>query len=218
MKKRIKFEDCDKALVEKLFKLKRKEDLPTLTAWLESAIPATDSERTTLATLLQNTKLRIDDWNEEGLKMNFIAPLLSYINFNTDTFTAFADERLSAEFDDFILSGKADWFVAKGVYKPETPYLLLHEYKKTRAGNSDPEGQLLAEMIVAKKHNDIEGEDMYGVVVTGRLWSFIVLTSQNEYALSTPFDSKNLPELYELFGVLKASKEIVTQKVMAYPH
>jgi hypothetical protein len=209
MKKRIKFEDCDKALVEKLFKLKRKEDLPTLTAWLESAIPATDSERTTLATLLQNTKLRIDDWNEEGLKMNFIAPLLSYINFNTDTFTAFADERLSAEFD---------WFVAKGVYKPETPYFLLHEYKKTRAGNSDPEGQLLAEMIVAKKHNDIEGEDMYGVVVTGRLWSFIVLTSQNEYALSTPFDSKNLPELYELFGVLKASKEIVTQKVMAYPH
>jgi hypothetical protein len=53
------------------------------------------------------------------------------VQFSGKTFTAFADEKLEAEFDDFILTGRADWFVAKGKYKPEKPYLFLQEYSGT---------------------------------------------------------------------------------------
>jgi hypothetical protein len=211
-KKKVTFESCDKAFMENNFGLSQVNEIPELTAWVSSKIAVTEFEKEVVLNLLDNTKRRIDDWNEEGLKMNFIAPLLSYVKFNSEKYTAFADEKFEAEVGDYFLTGKLDWFVAKGIYKPETPIFFLQEFKRGKGNPSDPDGQILAEMLASRTLNNQEDEVMYGVVIIGKNWNLIVLKG-TEYALSNTFDSKNIEDLIEIFEILKASKKIIEQKI-----
>jgi hypothetical protein len=211
-KKRVTFESCDKAFMENTFGFRQVDKISELTEWVKSIEKVTDSEKALILDLLENTRLRLEDWNEEGLKMNFIAPLLSYVKYNSAKYTAFADEKLEVEVGDYFLTGKLDWFVAKGIYKPEIPVLFLQEYKRGKGNPSDPDGQILAEMLASRTLNNQDNEAMYGVVVLGRYWSGIVLKG-NEYAFSESFDSRNPEKLLSLFGFLKAAKNIINQKM-----
>ena len=211
-KKKITFESCDKAFVENNFGFRQVDEIPELTAWINSKAPIDDFEKKSVLILHRNTRNRVGDWNEEGLKMNFVAPLLSYINFNSEKYTAFADEKIEVEVGEFLLTGKLDWFVAKGFYKPETPIFCLQEYKRGKGSISDPDGQLLAEMLASRTLNNQDNEVMYGVVVIGRSWYFVVL-KRKEYAMSNFYDSMNTEKLIEIFEILKASKKIIEQKI-----
>jgi hypothetical protein len=211
-KKKVTFESCDKTFMENNFGFRQVNEIPELTTWVNSKIATTKFEREIVLNLLNDTKRRIDDWNEEGLKMNFIAPLLSYVKFNSEKYTAFADEKIEAEVGEYFLTGKLDWFVAKGIYKPETPIFFLQEFKRAKGNPSDPDGQILAEMLACRTLNGQENEVMYGVVIIGKSWNLIVLKG-NEYALSNTFDSKNIEDLIEIFEILKASKKIIEQKI-----
>ena len=211
-KKKVTFESCDKAFMDNTFGFYQVKTIPELTAWINSKVLITDFEKELLFTLHQNTNYRINDWNEEGLKINFIAPILAFINFNTDKYTAFADEKMEVEVGDYLLTGKLDWFVAKGFYKPETNIFFLQEYKRGKGNISDPDGQLLAEMLASRTLNNQEDEVMYGVVVIGRSWYFVVLKGR-EYAMSSFYDSMNTEKLIEIFEILKASKKIIEQKI-----
>ena len=211
-KKKVTFESCDKAFMENNFGLVRVKTLPELTAWIESGVPPKHEEIKFLQKLLSFSDFRIEDWNEEGLKINFIAPILFLVQFNGDKYTAFADEKLEVEVGEFLLTGKLDWFVAKGFYKPEVPILFLQEFKRMKGNPSDPDGQILAEMIASRMLNGTPDEVMYGVVILGKYWSFIVL-KENEYAICPAFDSSSEDDLFSIFSILKASKKIVEQKM-----
>lgn len=211
-KKRVTFESCDKAFMDNTFGFYQVDEISELSLWMKSRIAITESEREKVLELLSATRIRLDNWNEEGLKMNFIAPLLSFVKFNSDKYTAFADEKIEAEVGEYLLTGKLDWFVAKGLYKPETPIFFLQEYKRSKGNPSDPDGQILAEMLASRTLNNQENEVMYGIVVLGRSWNFIVLKG-NEYALSDAYDSRNPEKLIEIFELLKASKQIIEQKM-----
>jgi hypothetical protein len=211
-KKKVTFESCDKTFMQNIFGFRQIKEIPELTAWINSKISITKFEKALVEDLLNDTTYRIDDWNEEGLKMNFIAPLLSYVKFNSEKYTAFADEKFEAEVGDYLLTGKLDWFVAKGLYKPEAPIFFLQEFKRAKGNPSDPDGQILAEMLACRTLNDQENEVMYGVVIIGKSWNLIVLKG-SEYALSNTFDSKNIEDLIEIFEILKASKKIIEQKI-----
>ena len=211
-KKRVTFESCDKAFMDNTFGFYQVDEISELSLWMKSRIAITASEREKVLELLSATRIRLDNWNEEGLKMNFIAPLLSFVKFNSDKYTAFADEKIEAEVGEYLLTGKLDWFVAKGLYKPETPIFFLQEYKRSKGNPSDPDGQILAEMLASRTLNNQENEVMYGIVVLGRSWNFIVLKG-NEYALSDAYDSRNPEKLIEIFELLKASKQIIEQKM-----
>jgi hypothetical protein len=211
-KKRVTFESCDKAFMENTFGLRRVKSLPELSDWIKSGIAATEEEKKFLQKLLSFSDFRIEDWNEEGLKINFIAPILFLVQFNGERHTAFADEKLEAEVGEYLLTGKLDWFVAKGFYKPEVPILFLQEYKRGKGNPSDPDGQILAEMVASRTLNNTPKEAMYGVVILGKYWSFIVL-KENKYAISPAFDSSSEEELLSLFGILKASKKVIEQKM-----
>ncbi|MDZ7933984.1 MAG: hypothetical protein U5M51_03220 [Emticicia sp.] len=218
-KEKINFEKCDKAFIENAFQIKRVELMPELESWLNTSVEIEPVINENLDFLKNLYKDRMDDVNEETLKMNFIAPVLNMVQFNGKNFSAFADEKLEAEFDDFILTGKADWFVAKGKYKPERPYLFLQEYSGTpperpKRGNSDPDGQLLAEMLVVRQLNKQPNETLHGVVITGKFWSFVVLKN-DEYSISPSYDSTQQADLLSIYQVLKVAKGFVEAKILA---
>lgn len=210
-KPRYNFEKIDKAFVEKEFQLERVDGHPILAQWETDTLPDAIDDK--FGIINQQRLLladRLEDFNEETLKMNFIWLLLNLVQFNGANYTAFADERLEAEFDNFILAGRTDWFVAKGKYKPEVPYLFLQEYKRTRHASSDPEGQLLAEMLTARKLNSTT-EPMKGLTITGKFWNFVVL-HENQYCISKSYDSTQEDELRDIYRILKIAKNEIAAK------
>ena len=213
-KPRINFEKCDKAFIENSFQILRIKNHVDLQSWINASVKIEPEIESYLGNLRKLFEDRLDDINEETLKLNFIAPILSLVQFSGKNFTAFADEKLEAEFDDFILTGRADWFVAKGKYKPEKPYMFLQEYKRTKRGNSDPDGQLLAEMLVVRQLNQGIKETLHGVVITGKFWSFILL-KDNEYSISAAYDSTKQEDLLDIYRILKVAKGYVEAKIMA---
>ena len=207
-KPRINFEKIDKAFIEREFNIERVKQNDTLSKWIADNGDNEYPEQLDTYRLLFED--RMEDVNEETLKMNFISFVLNSVQFNGKNYTAFADERLEAEFDTMIVSGVADWFVAKGKYKPETPYFFLQEYKRTKRGNSDPDGQLLAEMLVVRKLND-DGQPMKGLTVLGKLWNFMVLDG-GQYCISKSYDSTQKEDLKEIFRILKVAKNEIAAK------
>ena len=73
---------------------------------------------------------------------------------------------IEAKRQNFILRGKVDFMVASGKYEPETPFFCFHEYKKEKGKDSDPIGQMLAEMIAAQALNNNK-LPIYGAILKG---------------------------------------------------
>ena len=219
-KPRYSFEKIDKAFVEREFQLERVKRHPLLTEWETASVPdAWDVNFELINRQRELLEDRLEDINEETLKMSFISLVLNLVQFNGANYTAFADERLEAEFDNLILMGRVDWFVAKGKYKPETPYLFLQEYKHTKHADSDPEGQLLAEMLAARQLNKTLGL-LKGLTIIGKFWNFVIL-HENQYSISKSYDSTQEDELRDIYRILKVVRnEIVahfTQAASQYP-
>ncbi len=210
-KDKISFEKCTRAFIEREFQLLRNLEWEKLWQWLEvSDFEVSNIELQWLERLVKQSYLRINGWNEETLKINFISPVLSLIEFNYKNIGSFADEVLTHEYDKFILTGKADWMVAKGIDRPEIPYFFLHEYKKGKS-ESDPEGQLLAAMMVAKTVND-NNLPIYGAVVIGSIWNFVYV-EQNQYDISKNYNSMDLEDLQEIVKVLKKTQKIIRENI-----
>jgi hypothetical protein len=210
-KLKISFEKCTRSFIEKEFGLFRLLEWEQLANWLSVGdFEVTTSETQWLERLIHQSYLRINGWNEETLKVNFISPVLSLIEFNYKYIGSFADEVLTHEYDKFILTGKADWMVAKGIERPEVPYFFLHEYKKGKS-ESDPEGQLLAVMIVAQSLNNNQ-LPLYGAVVIGSIWNFVYL-DQNQYDISKNYNSMDLGGLKEIVKILKKTQTIIRNRV-----
>jgi hypothetical protein len=210
-KPKYNFEKIDKAFIEKEFGLKRVKQSVPLSAWINAKVATDEKDFALINHLRLLLEDRLEDVNEETLKMNYISFILSLIQFNGKNYTAFADEKIEAEFDTMILTGKVDWFVAKGKYKPETPYLFMQEYKRSKRAQSDPEGQLLAEMLSARKLNNTE-EPMKGVSITGKFWNFVILDG-NQYCISKSYDSTQEEELKDIYGILKVAKNEIAKRL-----
>jgi len=86
--------------------------------------------------------------------------------------------------------------IATGRSKPKEPFFFLHEYKQLHPSKkNDPLGQLLIAMVTAQAKNP-NPHPVYGVVVEGRFWYFVVLNDK-EYAVSNPFDACDV-DIYQI--------------------
>jgi hypothetical protein len=103
--------------------------LDNLTDWLSSQETMTELEIKDLEKLRQKAFKNVDYWNEEELKMNFIAPLIQLVNFDGNEYRAFYDRPLSTEINGIRLFGRVDMLVANGFQNPQNPYFCIHEYK-----------------------------------------------------------------------------------------
>ncbi len=153
-----------------------------------------------------------NDWNESDLRINFIGPLLFFVDFRGEGFMGFNDRPLSAEIGDYRIYGYADWLVARKslTNTPLEPYFFIHEYKKFRATESDPLGQLLAAMLVAQTLNNDE-QTVYGCYIVSNFWHFVLL-ERKIYAVSQGFDATDKDELGRIWSILVETKRRIGER------
>jgi hypothetical protein len=83
----------------------------------------------------------------------------------------------------------------------------LKEFKRRKKGANDPEGQMLAAMLIAQYKNQ-DNKPVYGAWLTGTIWEFAVLEGKTLHA-SLTFDSTKPKDLLQIVFILRKLKELI---------
>jgi hypothetical protein len=180
--------------------------------WFEDK-DITKDETSFLEELLAKYGNFIKSYKEETLKANFIIPIINKVDFlsiELET-SSFYEEIISYKADDFILSGSVDFLVSRGLEYSQTPYFFIQEFKKGKV-SSDPEPQLLAELIAAVELNG--WESIKGAYIVGSIWNFVILERlerhKYQYYVSMNFDSTKIEDLKGIYkNLLYVKNEII---------
>lgn len=201
------FENWETQDLEIEFGLEQVREMPLLEEWLQKATTLTEYE-TQLVEYLRNKLLdNADFWNEDELKLQFIAPLLLVVNFDMPQVKVFSQRTMNAIIKGIEIGGRVDFMLAKGKQKPIQPYFFIHEYKQeSKKGSSDPKGQLLSELLTAQHRNENKFP-LYGCYVVGRNWFFVILNG-NQYAVSDAFVATQ-QQIYKIIGILRYIKSLI---------
>ncbi len=195
------------------FGLQRAEDsTKLLDEWLSVSVPQFNIFEEELFTdLLRLAKKKADFWNEESLKMNFIAPLLQlFIKFNDEKlrYESFFDETISATVEGIYLQTECDFMLAKGIGDiVQTPYFHFQEYKRSKKSPTEPMAQLIEAFLIAQEQNK-NGKPLYGLTITGRNWQFVVMDTK-KYGISRTFDTTQKDDLLRIIAILRKFKVIL---------
>ncbi len=184
--------------------------------WLNNDIVVNEEIESFLSKLLKQNRKLIFSYNEDDLKIYFLAPIFNKVNFFSyeDKIRAFYENVLTYETDKFIFKGRVDFMFSKGLKRSEKPYFFIQEFKKGKKP-TDPEPQLLAEMISAVELN--KSTTIRGAFITGENWRFVILekleVNKYQYFLSPNFDSTNIEKLKGIYRNLKFVKNEIIQMV-----
>ena len=184
--------------------------------WFSFDMNISENDTIFLEILLSKYGRFLKAYKEETLKANFIIPIINRVNFfslELET-SPFYEEILSYKSDNFTFSGATDFIVSKGLEYSEKPYFFIQEYKKGIKG-SDPEPQLLAELISAiELNNEIS---MRGAYIVGAIWNFVILEKlgkdKYQYFVSENFDSTKIVDLKGIYRNLVFVKEEIIEKI-----
>jgi len=204
--KQTNFESWETQDLEITFGLKRMKNMPLLEEWLKSTSEFNDYAKRNIEELREHIFDFVDYWNEDELKMQAISRILDIVKYTNNEYTVFSQRPLKATINDIELNGRVDFMLAKGRQKPIKPYFFIHEYKQERKGDSDPKGQLLAELLAAQANNENQFP-MYGCYVVGRNWFFVILEG-NKYAVSNSFNSSD-EDIYQIIAILTKMKDYI---------
>ena len=202
------FENWETQDIEEIFNITELKNMPLLEDWLHTPILPLEEAENRIVERLRNKLLdNADFWNEDELKLQFIAPLLLIVNYDIPNCKTFSQRMLSATINGIEIGGRVDFMLAKGKQKPVKPYFFIHEYKQeTKKGSSDPKGQLLAVLLTAQAKND-KTMPLYGCYVLGRSWFFLVLNG-SEYAVSNSLNASD-SDIYQIIAILRKIKDYV---------
>ncbi len=197
--------------VEDTFAMVKREGSPLLDHWLNGEKEGIEYPTELLRDLQSQLRRKFDVWNEEELKIKFIAPILQVIHYDQERYQAFLEREVSAAIDGDTVSGIVELIVAQGRRSPKVPFFCLHEYKPEIPSSKDPFGQTLIAMVAAHLRNQNE-QPVYGACVIGRLWHFLALDGQ-EYAMSLGFDATK-DDLFDIFRILSYLKTIIETELL----
>ncbi|GAK50226.1 hypothetical protein U14_01453 [Candidatus Moduliflexus flocculans] len=201
------FSQWTKEEVEEEFRLTSAPQHPLLQQWLSAPAQLSENEQKTLRQLSRKLLAHVHDWNEEELKIYFIAFLLDFVDFYQERYRPFLERELSVEYaEGKRLWGMVDFLVASGKQTPKEPFFFLHEYKKQADTSNDPVGQLLAEMVAAHTANRRK-HPVYDAYVIGRPWYFVLLDGQT-YAESLAYDATK-EEIFAIAAILRQTKTMI---------
>jgi hypothetical protein len=199
--------------LETLVKLKRKFSTAGFNTWFNADIQVTAEDKIFFEHLINNHCYLIESYNEEELKIKFIAPILNRIKFTNIEYEIrdFYEAKITYETDHFILTGVTDFLVAKGLEYPKTPYFFIQEFKKS-IKNDNPRPQLLAELIVAIELNQFNS--LKGAYIIGENWNFLILekleTHHYQYSISQTLNATHLDGLEQIYkNLLFVQQEII---------
>lgn len=192
------------------FGLKRKVGCALLDEWLECE--STLSEANTQ--ILERKRLLLQNegefWNEEELKMNFLAHIFEVADMNVpDKIKLFYERPLHAVINGYEINVVCNAMLAtpKGVGKPKKPYFFLQEFKKQKGKSQDAEGQMLAAMLVSQLENDND-MPVYGCYLQGKNWTFSTLHGKS-YCVSAQLDATNPAHLRKITFALMNLKNLI---------
>ncbi len=151
-----------------------------------------------------------NEWNEEELKVNFIGIVLFAAQLNEPKrISTYFERRLAGKVNDKPIAVKVDCMLATPMKsgRPKSPYFFLQEYKRSKGDNHDPEGQMLAAMILSQDLN-ADGKPLYGSWVQGANWRFTVLHG-TEYCVSRTYDATDIVELPKIVFILRKLKSLI---------
>lgn len=211
MRAKIKsFEKWKTQEVEDTFGIRQNNELAALDILLKADFAIDAQEKKQMNTLRSFMEQFVNFWNEEDLKIFFIAPIINMVNFyKPNTYRAFNQPYFEGELqtvqnETIKLKGYVEFLIATGTQIPKKPFFFLNEYKPQFGVNNDPQGQLLIAMLSAiTKNND--GKVMYGLYVVGRMWFFVAIEGK-EYAISRAYDATQEEDLDSIVKMLKFVK------------
>ena len=197
-----------------LVRIKQIFSTDIFSSWFSEQPVLQESDIVFLTELLEKEFHFIRIYNEEDLKVKFIAPLLNRIDFRdlTKEIRDFYEEKITYATDTFILTGTTDFLIATGLEYSEKPYFFIQEFKRGKEG-SYPEPQLLAELIAGI---ELSGwTRMKGAYIVGAIWNFVIVEKAAEHTyrffVSVNFDSTKLEDLKKIYkNLLVVKNEILS--------
>ena len=195
------------------FNIEKIKNCQILQNWVNAQVELTPFESQLIEDARQSLDLKWDEWNEEELKMNFIS-LVLFVAKPTEfkRINAFYERRLSGSVNNIGISLIVDCMLASPTNSglPKSPYFFLQEYKRSLGDNHDPEGQMLAAMILAQELNQ-DGKALYGSWIQGKNWYFTVLKDL-DYCVSRQFDATDPVDLLQIVSILRKLKELILNR------
>jgi hypothetical protein len=183
--------------------------------WLSATGKLNDFENQLLDLIYKKSFDRMGGWNEEELKMKLISHIFLIADFEVENEIATFYERILAQdVGSYHIHVKCDCLIAKplGLTTPKSPYFFLQEFKKGKGDSYDPEGQMLAAMLVAQQRNQDNEPNatrpIFGAWLTGSIWYFTVIENQNYY-FSKALDATEKDTLLQIVFILRKLKELI---------
>ncbi|MBL7786794.1 MAG: hypothetical protein JNM36_12870 [Chitinophagales bacterium] len=206
----FKKEKYNADLVIGTFGLRHKvADCPHLDRWLHTHIALNTDEAQYIAPYRRLLETEGDYWNEEELKMHFLAHVFALSQLReSDKIKLFYERSLQSEVDGQSIFVICDCMVATpfGINTPQKPFFFLQEFKRAKKPD-DPEGQMLLAMIAAQ-HQNGNDKPVYGCWLQGRNWVFTTLHQKN-YCVSPTYDATVVEELHQIISILRNLKKII---------
>lgn len=196
--------------VEIEFGLERIKNFAPLKDWLQVQPKLLSAN---LEVLQQSLADNIEHWNEDELKMMFIAPFLLEFEFNNlPHYRVFTQRLFTLQTPEVEANGKVEWFIATGKQTPRKPFFFLQEYKPEKNSGNDPLGQLLIAMVEAQIMNGTPQKPLFGCYNIGRIWFFVLLVGK-EYGVSRAYDATQTDDLTDMVAILKKVKVYIHQEL-----
>jgi len=183
-----------------------------LNAWLDVPLAQLDEHESLIFEELWELSVEgADSWNEETLKMRFISPFLHFfVRFydKQKRYTGFFDKEIFATVEGIYLQTETDFMLAKGLGDiAQTPYFHFQEYKRSKKSPPEPMAQLIEAFLIAQEKNK-NGKPLYGLVISGRTWQFVVMEGK-KYGVSYTFDATKKEDLLKIIAILRKFKVIL---------
>ncbi len=188
---------------------------PLMQEWLGAETPMLSSaEQYIFDNTYKKGIQKISTWSEEDLKMKYISPILELGGLLEDVgFASFFDKKLEANVENYQLSVKADFVVAKGFLDfMQRPFFHFQEYKPDRNPTGDSMAQLLEAFLIGQTQND-DNKPLYGCEVNGAMWKFVTMEGKN-YCVSKSYDSIDKNDLLQIIGILRKFREILETRLL----
>ena len=208
-----KLNDCDGAEVIERFNIEKQAECLVLDNWLDVSGTLTVGQQEILSEAQLEMKLVGRDWNEEELKMNFVALVFFVAKLNVPKqIRVFYERKLNGIVDDIPISVKVDGMLATptNANRPRNPYFFLQEFKRSLGDDHDPEGQMLAAMILAQELNQ-DGKPLYVCWLQGKNWNFTTLVNR-DYCVSKQFDATDMVDLQQIVFILRKLKDLILNR------
>ncbi len=195
------------------FKIKKNLTCDHLSEWIQVDGDFDEIEKSILINIRRAIEVHGRAWNEEELKINFIAFVFYLANIDVpDKIYTFFERRLSGKVDNIEISVVVDGMVATPTLSglPQIPYFFLQEFKRSLGDDHDPEGQMLAAMILSQSLNN-DGKYLYGCWIQGKNWNFTTLKDDN-YCVSRQFDAADMEDLKDIVLILRKLKDLILNR------